>query len=147
MTTTGVHREVEHRLRAANVRFTRGRRAVIEELAGAEGPRSAAELFDVLDGGVPLSSLYRTLSVLESAGVVKPHHGARDVVRYELADWLSGHHHHLVCTGCGRVDDVALSPHHEETLEAMAADVADAAGFSGVEHGLEIEGTCEDCAA
>lgn len=145
--TTAVQREVEHRLRAADVRFTSGRRAVVDELARAEGPQSAAELFTSLDGAIPLSSLYRSLSVLESAGVIKPHHGARDVVRYELADWLTGHHHHLVCTDCGRVDDVALTAQQERALEAMAATVAGAAGFSVQEHGLEIEGTCGACAS
>ncbi|MDX1689706.1 MAG: Fur family transcriptional regulator [Acidimicrobiia bacterium] len=138
-------RQVEHRLRDRGLRLTDARRAVVERLGDADGPRSAAELSADLDGEVPLSSLYRSLSVLEEAGVLAPHHGVRGLTRYELAEWLVGHHHHLVCTHCGLVEDVPIPTDLEARLDTLIGAVAGAAGFSPSDHALEIEGRCERC--
>jgi Fe2+ or Zn2+ uptake regulation protein len=81
---------------------------VVQALSSADGPRSAQELYDELD--LPLSSIYRSLAVLEEAEVLTPHHGARGLTRYELAEWAAGHHHHVICGECGGVDDVHLDP-------------------------------------
>ena len=97
---TSLDKTIEERLREAGVRYTAARRAVVTALSAADGPRSAAELHRDIDA-VPLSSFYRTLTVLEDAEVLAPHHGARGLTRYELAEWIGGHHHHLVCTNCG----------------------------------------------
>jgi len=43
-------------------------------------------------------------------GVVRRVAGADDHGRFELAEELSGHHHHLVCARCGKVEDVHPSP-------------------------------------
>ena len=109
MTTTSLDRDVERRLRSHEIRYTRGRRTVVAALAASEGPRSAAELHAAIGPGVPLSSLYRSLAVLEEAGVVVPHFGAKGLTRYELAEWITGHHHHVVCVACGTVEDIALA--------------------------------------
>jgi Fe2+ or Zn2+ uptake regulation protein len=145
MQAATVDREVERRLRERGVRFTRRRRAVLAALSRADGPRSAAELHQELEGEVPLSSLYRSLAVLEDVGVLEPHHGARGLTRYELAEWLAGHHHHLVCVQCGAVDDVRLSPDLEAKLEDLVLAVTDGAGFEGRGHSLEIDGRCARC--
>ena len=108
MTNTTLDREIEGRLEEHEIRYTRGRRSVVTALASSDGPRSVAALHTQIGLGVPLSSLYRTLSVLEETGVVVHHFSASGVTRYELAEWLQGHHHHLVCTNCGSIDDVLL---------------------------------------
>ena len=141
-----IDQQVERRLREHDIRYTSGRRTVVAALDGADGPRSAAELSDDLDGIVPLSSLYRSLAVLEEAGVVVPHHGTKGLTRYELAEWLSGHHHHLVCIGCGSVDDVDVPAQHEETVRELVAAIGEMAAFSATSHVLEIEGRCAQCA-
>jgi len=137
---------VEERLSATGVRYTPARRAVVAELLRSGGPRSAAELDDGLRRSVPLSSLYRSLAVLEEAGVLIPHHGTRGVTRYEPAEWLSGHHHHLVCTDCGAVEDVAVSRSDEGRLDDLVGAIAGRAGFRAGGHALEIEGRCVRCA-
>jgi Fe2+ or Zn2+ uptake regulation protein len=138
-------RLVADRLAASGVRYTSGRRLVVKALRRAPGPQSAAELHRRLRGRVPLSSLYRTLTVLEATGVLAPHHGARDVTRYELAEWLSGHHHHLVCDVCGRVEDVEVDGVREQILETIAGQVIGDTGFTATGHTLEIEGLCAAC--
>ncbi len=144
---TTLDREVEQRLRDRDVRYTRGRRSVVAALAAADGPRSAAELRGGGSAGqVPLSSLYRTLAVLEEAGVVVPHFGAKGVTRYELAEWLTGHHHHLICVNCGTVEDVAIPQPYETQVRRLVDDIAADKSFTAVDHALEIEGRCARCA-
>jgi Fur family ferric uptake transcriptional regulator len=145
MTTVGIDRQVETRLGSHGIRCTKGRRAVVAALAGADGPKSADELHRDLDAVVPLSSLYRSLTVLEQAGVVAPHHGTKRLTRYEIAEWLAGHHHHLVCTHCGQVEDVEISANDEERLRSVIDHVSAAASFSPSDHSLEITGRCTRC--
>jgi Fe2+ or Zn2+ uptake regulation protein len=146
MTKGNLEREVESRLLATRVRYTSGRRRLVDELARAEGPMSAAELHAGLHGRVPLSSIYRSLAVLEEAGVLVPHLGQKGLTRYELAEWLRGHHHHLVCLECGSVDDVELPASHEASVAALVREIGSAAGFEPAGHALEIEGRCARCA-
>lgn len=135
--------QVAQRLAAGGVRYTSGRRVVVKALSTAEGPRSAQELFDELD--LPLSSLYRSLAVLEEAQVLTPHHGARGVTRYELAEWAAGHHHHVVCASCGTVDDIHLDPSLEAELERLVTAITGSLSFSPTGHALEVEGRCGAC--
>ena len=144
MTTPTLDRQVESRLGEHNVRYTRGRRAVIEALLSSDGPKSAAELDGSLSD-LPLSSLYRTLGVLESAGVVAPHHGSRGVTRYEIADWLRGHHHHVVCIDCGAVEDIEIPERDERLLDEVIGAAAKSVAFEPVDHSLEIVGRCSNC--
>ncbi len=145
VTTAGIDREVEQRLREHQVRYTRGRRTVVAALAACDGPRSAAELCSAIGSGVPLSSLYRSLGVLEESGVVVPHHGARGLTRYELAEWLTGHHHHLICVDCGSVEDVAIPSPYESQVREIVDRVGALASFTPLNHALEIEGRCNQC--
>lgn len=146
MARPSAERQIDARLRDHGIRYTRGRRIVTDALAAADGPRSASELFAELGGTIPLSSLYRSLAVLEDAGVVAPHHGTKGLTRYELAEWLSGHHHHVVCVECGGVDDVRLSGPAERELETLVNQVAMAAGLDAAGHSLEIDVRCGGCA-
>lgn len=145
MPSAGLDREVELRLRGRDVRYTKGRRAVANALSEANGPMSAAELQEVVGADVPLSSLYRTLTVLEEAEIVIPHFGTRGLTRYELAEWLTGHHHHLVCLGCGAVEDIDMPASHEKEVRAVVARIAALADFAPTSHVLEIEGRCHRC--
>ncbi len=140
-----MHRQIEQRLLDHDIRYTRGRRAVVDALDAADGPRSAAELSPDLPS-VPLSSLYRTLAVLEDAHVVVPHLSTKGVARYELAEWLAGHHHHLVCAECGRVEDVDVPERYEAQVHDIVSAISSQASFTATNHALEIEGMCSQCA-
>jgi len=138
--------QVATMLAEKDVRYTRARRLVVEALDGADGPRTAAQIHSSVSGDVPLSSLYRTLTVLEVAGVVVPHTGAKGVVHYELAEWITGHHHHLVCLKCGTIEDVDVPGSFEKSMEKMVSKVGSQSGFTAVDHSLEIHGVCGACA-
>ena len=145
MATSALDRQVEQRLSEKKVRYTRGRRAVIGALAAADGPRSAADLRDDIQEGVPLSSIYRSLTVLEDAEVLAPHYSMKGTTRFELAEWLAGHHHHLVCLNCGTVEDIEISEKLEASLQEIVADIGTAISFDPSNHALEIEGRCAEC--
>jgi Fe2+ or Zn2+ uptake regulation protein len=139
-------RLVEERLAESGVRFTGGRRRVVATLERADGPLSASEVHANLAGDVPVSTVYRTLAVLEETGVVQPHHGSKGITRYEIAEWLAGHHHHLVCIKCGGVEDIELPQDLETRLERLVGQVSDMSAFSASGHSLEVEGRCTRCA-
>lgn len=140
-----LHARVRGHLADSGIRFTRGRRLVVEALEQAPGPRSAAELHDRLGGAVPLSSLYRSLGVLEDAGVLERIHDPNGLARYELAEWLSGHHHHLVCVECGTARDIELGEGLERSVARLARTLAGELDFRVSGHRLELEGMCETC--
>jgi len=113
-------------------------------MAAADGPQPVQEI--VADGpGIPLSSAYRNLADLAQAGVVVRVNATDDVVRYELAEDLAGHHHHLLCTGCGVVVDFTLSGSVERALLLAAAKAAESTGFRATGHRVDLLGVCQSC--
>ena len=89
--------------------------------------------------------MYRNLGVLEAAGAVRRVAGGDEFARFELAEDLAGHHHHLICTDCGAVADFTVPPTVERGLETALRDVAAAAGFTPADHRLDLVGRCADC--
>lgn len=139
-----LHETVAGRLRSVGQRYTTGRRALVELLAGSGQPLTIPE---VVAGGpdrVPQSSAYRNLAVLEQAGVVHRIVTSGDFARYELAEDLTEHHHHLICSSCGGVEDFTAPPALERTLHKVMADAGDT-GFTAESHRLDLIGTCADC--
>jgi Fe2+ or Zn2+ uptake regulation protein len=118
---------------------------VIEKLIRANGPRTAEEISNLLKSAVPLSSLYRTLSVLSSNGILQRFHDGTGVARYELAEWLTGHHHHLTCTNCGSTQDIDFDGDAEKAVSRIAADAGQRTGFEVTDHRLDLEGLCPNC--
>jgi Fe2+ or Zn2+ uptake regulation protein len=135
---------VRSRLLGQDVRYTRGRRALVRILQTASGPLSAAEIHRRVQS-VPLSSLYRSLAVMEGAGVLSVLHGQGKAARYELAEWLAGHHHHVVCLQCGSVDDFELDQRSEKSLHDLVESVGRQAGYHVSGHSLDVEGLCRSC--
>jgi Fur family ferric uptake transcriptional regulator len=136
---------VEARLHRVDMRFTPGRRAIVELLATLGHPASISDIGARLPD-VPTSSAYRHLVDLQGAGVVRRIAGKDEFARFELAEDLTEHHHHLVCTRCGRVIDVTPSPAFERSVSKMVAQLASGEGFHPVSHDLDVIGHCSVCA-
>jgi len=143
-TAGALHEVVEDRLRRADQRYTSGRRAIIELLVGAGYPVSIGDIADRLPD-MPRSSAYRHLVDLQVAGVVRRVAANDEFARYELAEELTEHHHHLLCTGCGKIVDVTPTPAFEDTVAATVRLLASAEGFLAQSHRLDILGLCADC--
>ena len=143
--TRPVHQEVAERLRRAGQRYTPQRRRLIDILARAGDPLTIPEIIR-RHRGLPQSSVYRNLGDLEDVGVVRRISTDEDFGRYELTEDLTGHHHHLVCSSCGRTTDITLAAGLERDLDTALDAVAREADFADVGHRLDLIGTCADCA-
>ncbi len=141
-----VHAVIASRLRLAGQRYTGKRRRLVEILAQARSPLSMP---DIVRGrrGLAQSSVYRNLSDLVDAGVVRRIVTEEDFGRYELTEDLTGHHHHVICSKCGRTRDVTLPVDVERRLDRTLDGVGRRAGFAGVSHRLDLVGMCDECAA
>lgn len=139
-----LHTVVAARLRRDGQRYTGSRRELVDALREADRPLS---LPDVLGArpDLPQSSAYRNLAVLERAGVVRRIPGPGGFARYELAEELTGHHHHLICSSCGSVADFTVSRQLERSLDRALERAAGEAGFRAHGHRLDLVGTCRDC--
>jgi Fe2+ or Zn2+ uptake regulation protein len=128
------------------VRYTSHRRTLVRVLSQAGQPLTIPQLVAAAST-VPQSSVYRNLAIFDEAGLVHRMPGADDFARYELAENLMGHHHHLVCSTCGTVVDVELPSDTEHELERVLARVARHHGFSLTAHRLDLVGSCNNCEA
>lgn len=141
-----VHDAVGLRLAGLDQRYTHLRRVLVETLAAAGRPLTIPEIL-VSAPELPQSSAYRNMTALIDVGIVRRVAGSDDHGRFELAEELSGHHHHLVCATCGKVEDVHPSPKLERALGEAARAVAEEQGYQVTEHQLELRGRCPKCRA
>ena len=124
------------------MKLTRQRAAVLAALAGHEGFVGAQHLHeDILGGGdsVGLATVYRSLTALVDAGEVDAIRGLDGETLYRACARRE-HHHHLVCTGCGKTVEI-----DGPTVEAWASAVASDHGFTDIGHTVELWGTCSRC--
>jgi Fe2+ or Zn2+ uptake regulation protein len=138
-----LHTTVAGRLRRAGQRYTSARRALIDVLVGSRRPLTAAEI-GAADRMAPVSTTYRNLATLTQAGVLH-RFSEGDCARFELAQDLTEHHHHLVCLNCGQVEDFTLPAAAEAavTLELQRAAVSSGYRIEG--HRLDAHGLCFRC--
>lgn len=145
MSEAELHETVTSRLRQLDQRYTNGRRAVVDVLAAARDPLTIPQILQ-RHGALAQSSAYRNLAVLEEAGVVHRIVTTDDHARFELAEELTGdHHHHLVCSRCGTVLDVALPPSLDRELDRALRQAATERGFDADHHRVDLIGTCGGC--
>ena len=139
-----VHDAVTRHLRGVGQRYTASRRRLVELLAAAGSPMSIVDVL-AADPRLPQSSVYRNLATLEQADVVVRVGTGDDFVRYELAEPISGHHHHLVCTSCGKVTDFTIPPRLEALMDDAVTHADATTGFRADSHRLDLLGRCRDC--
>jgi len=142
----GIHASVAERLGSASMRYTKTRRALIDVLAETYCPLTVDQIRDNL--AAPLSTVYRTLAILEEIRLVhRLTSNTSDFARFELAEDLLGHHHHLECAGCGTMIDITLADQLETDLSRALARLASKRRFAIDNYQLDIVGTCATCRA
>ena len=129
--------------RPAQPRGTRQSAALSQVMADMAEFRSAQDIHAELrrrGERIGLTTVYRHLQALSKDGTV-------DALRDEHGETLyrqcatSTHHHHVTCRSCGRSVEV-----EGRTIERWAERVATEAGFTDIDHTVEIFGLCSDCA-
>lgn len=143
-TADDLHSVVARRLRLIDQRYTPGRRAIVDLLGTAGHPVSIGDIAERLPR-LPRSSAYRHLTVLHSAGLVRRVTASDEFTRFELAEDLTEHHHHLLCVSCGKVIDVTLPADFERQAADAISRLADAEGFQASSHQLDVLGLCAGC--
>jgi len=141
---TDLNAGVAARLRAVDQRYTAGRQRLVELLERADRPLTVPEILE-LEPALAPSSAYRNLTVLVEAGVVARIVTSQEHAHFELDSSYTHHHHHLVCQVCGRVTDFTLGEAAEHDLDAALIRIATGAGYTGIDHRLDVVGTCPDC--
>ena len=137
--------EAKERLAASGQRVGRARTAVIDFLGGQSCCFGAQEIHEALAAGgarIGLASVYRAVDSLVDVGVVQRVEVGDGIARYEPARGGAGHHHHLVCDDCGK-----LEPFHDDALEAAIEAVERSTGYAVASHDVVLHGACTDCRA
>ena len=142
--TAEVDDEVAALLRKADQRYTTGRRRLVAVLQTGDGPLTITQIL-AADRSLAQSSVYRNLTILEEVGAVTRIVTRDDFARYELAEHLTEHHHHLICSNCGDVADFSLDSRAEASLDRALERAAERVGFDVDTHRLDLLGTCADC--
>ena len=130
-------------LRAAGLRATPQRIAVLAVLQRAEGAHLSADdvwqRLHTATGGMERSTVYRVLAQLTEAGLLEQVPLGDGVARFEIQEVA---HHHAVCTRCGATEDVGV-----EAVRALAVRLRRESGFVLGHHPLLLPGPCAGCAA
>lgn len=134
-------RQAKDVLKEYDLKATKPRELILAALGAERRPYNAQELFETLSKkhDIDLVTIYRTLASFEKAGLAKRVDLRQDAVAYELA---GEHHHHIVCTECGTVEDFELCDMEAVTKKVVAKSKR----FTAVrEHTLELFGVCDSC--
>lgn len=130
-------------LSEAGYRRGGARQAILELLDEQACALSAVEIEHALlerKREVSRASVYRVMEELESIGLVQRVEVGQGIVRYEPVRHGPGHHHHVVCDRCGR-----LEPFTDEALERAIRRVAERLPHEVSEHEIVIHGSCAAC--
>lgn len=131
-------------LEAAGYQATRNRRLVAELVAATDGHFTAAELLErgrKEHIGIGRATVFRALELLTNLRVVERLDLPSGSHAYVLCD-PDEHHHHLVCSSCGRTTDVA-----DGDLARLVDEIGRRHGYLIETHRLELFGICPRCAA
>ena len=129
-------------LKKAGLKVTLPRMKILEFLEKTSVRHQSAEVIyrALLDDGeeIGLATVYRVLTQFEAAGLVERHHFESGQAVFELSE--KGHHDHIVCVSCGKVEEF-----YDEMIEARQREVAADKGYEVTDHSLTLYGKCPDC--
>ena len=127
-------------LKKNNLKVTKGRLTLLEELNKSEVPMNTEEIFASADKNtIPsLTSLYRMLNELSDKGIIRKNLYSNGLLYYEFAG--SEHRHYIVCSKCGKVSPIQECPISE--FEKIAEEET---GFKVIGHLVELKGLCPEC--
>ena len=131
--------EIEWKLKGGGYRLTTQRRIVVRQLERTRRPLSAEQLHERVKREYPrvsLSTVYRTLKLLERIGVAHGKSFGEGYSRYDLLR-ADKPRHHALCLSCGAVIEF-----HEALLDYLALRLERETGFFATSHELTLYGYC-----
>ena len=90
---------------------------------------------------VGISTIYRTVQILEEMGIITRRNFDDGFARFELGQLNEKHwHHHLICLKCKKVIEM-----QDDYLEALEKEIEEKKNFIIMNHELKVYGYCSDC--
>jgi Fur family ferric uptake transcriptional regulator len=135
-------RELQAALKTHGLRMTPQRQLILSAIASLQGHISADTVHQQVVERFPnvnISTVYRTLELLQELGLVTHTHFDDGVAQYHLAEESS--HQHLVCRECGSEQELDLA-----LLRPLAAQLTERYGFEPDLAHFAIVGRCARCA-
>jgi Fe2+ or Zn2+ uptake regulation protein len=133
--------QVSAELAARGLRLTRQRRAVLEAIAAAPSSLSPLQVYDAARDRCPelgLTTVYRTLEVLDELGALRRVHGHDHCESFMPAS--AEHGHTVVCSACGRVTEFTACD-----MRGIVDAAARETGYRITDHFLQLSGLCAGC--
>src|ERR1700722_10411315 len=127
--------ELSTRLHQRGLRMTPQRQQVLDAVRALE--HATPEQVSVAVPDIDLTTVYRTLELLEELDLLRHTHLGHGAASFRLA---GDEHVHVVCHSCGRVIDVP-----DDLIDGMAARLKDERGFTVDRSHFTVFGRCEDC--
>lgn len=127
-------------LKTSGLKSTEARAAVLSCLETGKHPMDAATLFEFLKTqniSADQATVYRILNTFYEKGIIKRIEIGEGKYRYEVE---KAHHHHLVCTNCGKIEDIEI-----DLTEDFDREISKKKGFKVTSHSLEFFGLCRSC--
>ena len=135
--------ELKVALKQRGLRMTPQRQLILDAVASMHGHLSADQVYQQVVRVFPdvnISTVYRTLEVLEELGVVRHTHFHAGVAQFERTDQAP--HQHMVCSRCGSDFELDL-----DVLQPLADELKRRYGFEADLAHSAIVGMCRACLA
>ncbi len=129
-------------LNSKNLKLTKGRKAVLQEMSHHRGHLEVEDLLYSLKRkkrSTSRATVYRTLELLVDSGIVRKVDLGHGHSHYELV-LGHAHHEHMICLGCGKVIEFS-----DEAIERVLKKLCGKTGFEHTFHHFEIFGYCGKC--
>lgn len=131
-------------------RLTLPRQAILDVLKKSQGHLDAEEVFLSVHKdypGVGFATVYRNLDLLTQMGLISRFYFGRRKSRYELvSEAEKEHHHHIVCTRCGKIIDYSDFMEKEvEFFKELERMLSKKHNFKINSHQIHFYGMCESC--
>ncbi|UCB43326.1 MAG: transcriptional repressor [Dehalococcoidales bacterium] len=139
-------RNITTALRRHGYKLTPQRCAVVHAITSSQDHLTPTAIFEKVSQnhpGIGLVTVYRTLKLLAELELICELHTGGNCPSYTAG--TSHHHHHLVCSGCGKVVDFASPRLIEHNVVELEGRLSRESGFRIDDHLLEFTGLCQLC--
>jgi len=130
-------------IKSNGLKYTKQRELILETIYNNRGHFTPEDIYNLIKRDFPevkvgIATIYRTLTLLESGGIVTSISFGAQGKRYEFG--LGEHHDHLVCLECGEIEEFI-----DEIIEKQQELIAKKHNFKMTGHTMKIVGICSCC--
>lgn len=127
---------IEERCKQKGVKLTDQRKLIAKVMSDSSDHPNVDELYkriSKIDSKISIATVYRTVKLLEEAGILTKHDFRGGKARYE--ELPDNHHDHLIDVQSGQIVEFV-----DEEIEKLQETVAEKLGYQLIDHRLELYG-------